>query len=264
MTELTHTADVGAGKSRVQKALLDVNPVLTRTADITDSEGERAVVRRTVYVYEAPVRLWHWVNALAMVTLFVTGYLIASPPSSPTGEASAHFQMGYIRFIHFTAGQIIAIAFLGRIYWAFVGNSHARQLFYIPFWKADFWRGALREARWYAFLEKYPDQYIGHNPLAHLSMFLMSTLGTIFMICTGFALYSEGEGRASWLSHAFGWVFWLFPNSQEVHTLHHLGMWVLVCFTFIHVYAAIREDIMSRQSMISAMISGERQFRDEV
>jgi Ni/Fe-hydrogenase 1 B-type cytochrome subunit len=41
-------------------------------------------------------------------------------------------------------------------------------------------------------------------------------------------------------------------------------MWVLVTFTILHIYAAIREDIMSRQSMISSMISGERQFRDEV
>ena len=237
---------------------------LTQTGDIVDSHGEKAVVRRTVYVYQAPVRIWHWVNALAMLILFVTGYLIASPPASLTGEASAHFQMGYIRFAHFSAGQIMAIFFVGRIYWAFVGNANARQLFYIPFWQPEFWRGALIEARWYAFLEKYPRQYVGHNPLAHLSMFFLFTLVTFFMICTGFALYSEGEGRGGFLSYAFGWVFWLFPNSQEVHTLHHLGMWVLVCFTIAHIYAAVREDIMSRQSMISSMISGERQFRDEV
>ncbi len=81
------------------------------------------------------MRLWHWLNALAMVALFVTGYLIASPPASLSGEASAHFQMGYIRFTHFAAGQIMAIGFLLRIYWAFVGNGHAKQIFYIPFWK---------------------------------------------------------------------------------------------------------------------------------
>jgi Ni/Fe-hydrogenase 1 B-type cytochrome subunit len=171
--------------------------------------------------------------------------------------------MGYIRFVHFAAGQIMAVGFLMRIYWAFVGNAHSNQIFYIPFWRADFWRGVLHEIRWYAFLEKYPKQYVGHNPLAQTMMFGMFTLGTLFMICTGFALYSEGEGRSGWLAWAFGWVFWLFPNSQQVHTLHHLGMWVLVCFTIAHIYAAVREDIMSRQSMISSMISGERQFRDE-
>ena len=42
-----------------------------------------------------------------------------------------------------------------------------------------------------------------------------------------------------------------------------MGMWVIVTFVIIHVYAAVREDIMSRQTMISTMISGERQFRDD-
>ena len=29
-----------------------------------------------IYVYEAPLRLWHWVNALCIVVLCITGYLI--------------------------------------------------------------------------------------------------------------------------------------------------------------------------------------------
>ena len=55
-----------------------------------------------------------------------------------------------------------------------------------------------------------------------------------------------------------GWLLPLLGSSQNTHTLHHLGMWVLVTFAIIHIYAAIREDIMSRQSIISSMVSGER------
>ena len=80
---------------------------------------------------------------------------------------------------------------------------------------------------------------------------------------TNFALYSEGAGRDSWQYKLFGWVFAIWPNSQDVHTWHHLGMWGIVVFVIIHVYAAVREDIMSRQSLISSMVSGERLFRDE-
>jgi len=47
-----------------------------------------------------------------------------------------------------------------------------------------------------------------------------------------------------------------------VHSLHRLGMWVTLCFVIVHVYAAIREDIMSRQSLISTMVSGWRMFKD--
>jgi Ni/Fe-hydrogenase 1 B-type cytochrome subunit len=173
--------------------------------------------------------------------------------------------MGYIRFTHFAAGQILAIGFLFRIYWAFIGNKHAREIFYVPVWKESFWQEVLHEIRWYAFLERAPKRYVGHNPLAQTAMFFMYSLTTLFMIVTGFALYSEGAGIDSWQAKLFGWVFLIWPNSQDVHTYHHLGMWVLISFIIVHIYAAVREDIVSRQSIISSMVSGERQFRlDEV
>jgi Ni/Fe-hydrogenase 1 B-type cytochrome subunit len=224
-------------------------------------EDPQTAAGNTVFVYEAPVRLWHWVNALCIAVLAATGYLIARPLASVTGEASANFLMGYIRFAHFTAAYVFAVAFLVRVYWAFVGNHHARQLFYLPLLDAKWWRGAALEALWYLFLAKRPGKYVGHNPLAHLFMFLFMTLAAVLMICTGFALYGEGDQAGSWAARAFGWVIPLFGGSQAVHSWHHLGMWSIVCFALIHVYAAIREDIMSRQTMISAMISGQRTFR---
>lgn len=230
---------------------------------VADDHGEAVARRESVYVYEAPVRVWHWVNAACILTLALTGYFIASPPPSVPGEASANFLMGYIRFTHFVAGQILAVGFLLRIYWAFVGNVHARQMFYFPFWSGRFWAEWLHEVKWYLFLTDKPKKYVGHNPLAQFTMFFMVTLALAFQIVTGFALYSEGEGVDSWQAKLFGWVFDIWPNSQQVHTLHHLGMWVLVTFVIVHVYVAVREDIMSRQSIISSMISGERLFKDE-
>jgi Ni/Fe-hydrogenase 1 B-type cytochrome subunit len=82
------------------------------------------------------------------------------------------------------------------------------------------------------------------------------------MCATGFALYGEGTGAGSWAQRAFGWVLVLFGNSQDVHSWHRLGMWAILLFVMIHVYAAIREDIMSKQSMVSTMISGFRMFKD--
>ena len=90
------------------------------------------VKRTAVYVYETPVRIWHWVNALAVTLLAVTGYLIANPLPSLSGEASDHFLMGYIRFVHFAAAYVFAIAFIGRLYWALVGNEHAKELYRRP------------------------------------------------------------------------------------------------------------------------------------
>jgi len=228
-------------------------------------EDLATVARQTsVYVYEAPVRIWHWVNAAAILVLIVTGYFIGSPlPSMQIGEATEQFVFGYIRFAHFAAGWVLAIGFLGRIYWAFFGNHHSRQLFYVPFWSRTFWSEVWFEIRWYLFLAKEPKKYVGHNPLAQLAMFFFITLGVSFMIVTGFALYAEGAQEGSLTHDLFGWVHSLTWNSQRLHTLHHLGMWWIVIFMIVHIYVAIREDIMSRQSIVSTMISGTRTFKDD-
>ncbi|MDJ0779464.1 MAG: Ni/Fe-hydrogenase, b-type cytochrome subunit [Gammaproteobacteria bacterium] len=216
-----------------------------------------------VYVYEAPLRLWHWFNAFALLVLCVTGYFIGAPLPTLSGEASDHFLMGYIRFAHFAAGYIFVIGFVFRIYWAFVGNEHARQIFLPPITNPDFWDGVRHEIKWYAFIAREPRKYTGHNPLAVITMHVMLVWGTVFMIVTGLALYGEGTGMDSWQYTWFSsWVIPLFGQSQDVHTFHRLGMWFILLFVITHVYVAIREDIMSRQSLISTMISGWRTFKD--
>ena len=217
-----------------------------------------------VYVYEAPVRLWHWINMLAILVLGVTGYFIGNPLPTMSGEASDHYLMGTIRFLHFSAAYIFAVGFLGRIYWAFVGNSHARELFYVPIWRVSWWQGFIDELKWYAFLKKEPAKHEGHNPMAQFAMFFMFVLGSILMIVTGFALYGEGTGPGSWANDLFSsWVIPLFGQSQDLHSWHRLGLWIITVFVIAHVYVAVREDIMSRQSMVSTMINGWRFFKDK-
>lgn len=216
-----------------------------------------------IFVYEWPVRLWHWINACCIVVLAVTGYLIAHPPLAGEGEASDYFLLGNIRYIHFATAYIFAIAFIARIYWALVGNCHARELFFPPFYRPSWWRNLVRVISWYAFIRKEPIKSSGHNPMAQCTMFFLFVLGSIFMICSGFALYSEGQGKGSFFDTLFGWVIPLLGQSQDVHTFHHLGMWLLVVFSMIHIYAAVREDILSRQTMISTMTNGWRFFKDD-
>ena len=184
-----------------------------------------------VYVYDAGIRIWHWVTALAIVVLCVTGYFIGSPPPSIGGEAYEHYLFGWIRFTH-----------------------------YIPFWSIGWWKEVFAELGWYLFMAK-PKEYVGHNPLAHLAMFLMFLLPMIVLLLTGFALYAEGAGIQSGWYSVFGWVFRVLGDSMTVHTWHHVAMWVVIIFALIHMYMAIREDMTHRQTTISSMISGWRFYR---
>ncbi len=86
---------------------------------------ERTLIGR-VYVWELPVRFYHWVNAVCVVALSVTGYLIGTPLAvASASEASYSYWFGIIRFIHFVAAFVFFFNFVFRIYWGFVGNQFA-------------------------------------------------------------------------------------------------------------------------------------------
>lgn len=232
--------------------------------DYSAIKGTVGTPHDAVYVYETPLRYWHWINAGCIAVLMLTGFFIGSPPPSLSGEASGHFLFGYIRFAHFAAGLTLTVAFLGRIFWAFYGNFYARQIFVLPTFDGHWFRELFYEIRWYLFLTPWPRKFVGHNPLAHLSMVFLLVLPLIFMIFTGLSLYAEGLGAKSPLYLLTEASFWLFGGSMQVHTYHHCGMWVIVTFVIVHIYTALREEVMSLQSMISVMTSGWRIFREGI
>ena len=75
-----------------------------------------SLTSRKVYVWQIPVRLYHWLNALAVVVLAITGYLIGNPPAfQSASEASYGYWFGTVRFIHFAA----AFVFFFNFYYGF-------------------------------------------------------------------------------------------------------------------------------------------------
>lgn len=239
-------------------------PEVQRLQDVAP-KGHHHVRRapRAVYVYEWPIRIWHWVTALSIFVLSVTGYFIAQPLHSISGEASDHYFNGLVRAVHFVAAYALTIGMLARTWWAIVGNRHAREIYWVPFYKPSYWKEVLQEVKWYALLKKVPAKYVGHNPLSRFSMFFMFMLGTLFLIVSGFGLYSEGTAGGSWQRALFGWTIDFAGSSMTLRTWHHLAMYYVLLFSMIHMYLAMREDIMGRTSMTSTMISGWRMFRDD-
>jgi Ni/Fe-hydrogenase 1 B-type cytochrome subunit len=94
-------------------------------------------------------------------------------------------------------------------------------------------------------------------------MWVFNILLGLFMIVTGFALYSEGLGLGSWADTMFGWALPLMGGSQNVKMLHTFGMWLFIMFTVIHIYMAIRADFMGKQSSLMTIINGWRTYKDK-
>ena len=43
-------------------------------------------VGKSVYVYQLPIRIWHWIMVVCVSVLIVTGYIIGIPWDSVTGH----------------------------------------------------------------------------------------------------------------------------------------------------------------------------------
>jgi Ni/Fe-hydrogenase 1 B-type cytochrome subunit len=191
----------------------------------------------------------------------ITSRSIPRPPPAVGGEAYDTFWFGYIRFAHFAAGYIFAVFLVLRVYWAIVGNRYAREIFLVPFslLTGKFWKGLINDVLFYLYIKKEPGSYEGHNPLAAVAMFFMYLLGSVWMILSGFALYGEGTGMGTWQHSWFtAWLQPLVGDSQQLHTYHRLGMWYLIIFSMAHMYMVVRQDIFTKETIISTMVNGWR------
>lgn len=215
-----------------------------------------------VPMYGPGIRFWHWTNALVVTVLCVTGYFIGTPPPSSIGDTSVLYWMGWIRFIHLAAGYLFAVLSLMRLWLAFSAGGIAHQLFLPEIWRASWLRGLMKQIEWNLLLTDRPFRYIGLNPLGNIIMLLAFVIPGLLLILTGFAMYAEVTGHESWQYLLFGWMTALWGNTLDLHILHRLAMWVVIGFVMVHVYISVREDILSRQTTVSTMLSGDRLFRD--
>ena len=143
---------------------------------------------REVYVWELPVRIFHWVNATAIVALCVTGYIIGNPPAiQHATPPEANYWFGWVRFIHFAAAFVFILNFIVRLYWAFAGNSFARWNNYLPLTRKQ-WRSIFDTTKVdVLLLSPKPVYDIGHNSLAAFTYFGVFVL-FIIQTVTGLAM----------------------------------------------------------------------------
>jgi Ni/Fe-hydrogenase 1 B-type cytochrome subunit len=207
-----------------------------------------------VYVWQLPVRLYHWLNALAVVALAVTGYIIGKPVAVViASEASYSYWFGTARFVHFLAAFLFFFNFVFRIYWGFNGNVFARWRNFLPFRKDQF-REAMDVLRVDILQSRTaPMASVGHNPVAGFTYFL-TFLAFLFQSVTGFGLYAAMSD--AWLPHLFAWIVPLMGGDFAVRQWHHVMMWFFVIFSMIHVYLVFYHDYVEGRGIISSMAGG--------
>jgi len=216
---------------------------------------------RRVFVFSLVTRLFHWINAVAIVVLAVTGYIIGNPPVILTShEAYEGFWFGTVRYIHFVTAYIFLFNFIVRVYWLFRGNRFEKWYNFIPTNRA-FIKEMWDVIRIDVLLIK--DKHLvslGHNSLAGISYFMLFIL-MIAQIITGFGLYAAMSD--SWIAGLFTWVVPLFGSDADVRVWHHLLMWGFVIFTMVHVYLVFYHDYVEGRGEVSSMFGGWKFVENE-
>ena len=211
---------------------------------------------RWVYLWEWPIRAMHWIAVACLIVLTVPGLYIGRPYFMTSGEASAHYLMGWVRFTHFSAAAVLVMTALVRGYWLLMGNKYERLPALFPVRPRD-WVNLVKMVKFYLMIEpeKAP-RYLGHNPLQQLSYTGMYAIAAT-MVATGFALYGQATPGGVIYSMT-NWIGPLLGGMPVVRFLHHALTWTFLIFIPIHVYLAIRADHLERTGVISSIVSGGR------
>jgi Ni/Fe-hydrogenase 1 B-type cytochrome subunit len=211
-----------------------------------------------VYLWGAPLRAMHWVAAACIITLVVTGFYIGRPYFMTSGEASSHFLMGRVRFIHFTAAAVLVMTGIVRLYWLFAGNRFERFPALFPMTRKNL-RNTARTANAYVTFrpEKQPNM-VGHDPLQQYAYTLLYLMAFVTVV-TGFTMYGQSNPGGIIFS-AFAWVSPLLGGLQRVRLVHHVLSWGFIIFAVIHIYFVIRSDYLERVGRVSSIITGGRYF----
>ena len=212
--------------------------------------------RRWVYLWQWPIRAMHWAAAFSLLVLVVTGFYIGQPYFMTSGEASSHFLMGWMRFLHFAAAGVFVATAIVRGYWLFAGNQFERWRALFPIRRQD-WVNCFKQIKFYLMIrpEKAP-RYLGHNPLQQFSYTAIYGIAAL-QVVTGFAMYGQSRPGGFWYT-LFGWVVPLLGGIQVVHFVHHIMTWAFLIFIPIHIYLALRADVLERTGTISSIVSGGR------
>jgi len=220
---------------------------------------------KRVLVWELPVRLFHWINALSITVLAITGLIIANPPAlMSNAEAIDSYWFGTVRAIHFITAYVFFVNALARIYWAFRGNYYANWRAFIPLTKKAR-QNIAHVLKVDIFLrneekEVLKNVSIGHNYVASLSYLILFFLALV-QIFTGFGLYAPTSGW--WLPKLFAWVPDFLGGDAPTRLIHHISTWLFIIFTLIHVYLVFYHDWLEGRGESSAMISGYKFVRKE-
>jgi Ni/Fe-hydrogenase 1 B-type cytochrome subunit len=210
--------------------------------------------RVAIKEWSVAIRLNHWIMALSIFILIVTGFYIAGPFTVAEGETTEKFLMGYARYVHLLAGFTLTFMFLWRLYLAFFSRFHADWKDFFAWTDFD---NLWTQLKFYAFIsEKKPKHNFLYGPLQALAYGGLFAMVAVFVL-TGLVLAgAEYHQGFTALAYTFVKPVENLLGLATIRWIHHIFTWLVVVFIVAHIYMAFWYDVVFKEGTISSMIGG--------
>ncbi len=226
-----------------------------------------SIEREQVFVWSRRVRLFHWVNVIAILLLIIIGVIILN--SKLFGVSTDGKVL--LKTMHVIVGYIFAFNLLFRLTIGFVGKSYEKWNKTLPFNKG--FKGEITEFKQHKKLA-----YKGHNPAGKLMVLALLLLMSIQMISglviAGTDIYYPPFGRYFAQSIAVDKdnISSIKPYSKinvdekaykamrEIRkpfiTAHVYAFYGLIFLIPLHIIGVIVAERRERSALVSAMCNG--------
>ncbi|MCL1060068.1 Ni/Fe-hydrogenase, b-type cytochrome subunit [Shewanella gelidimarina] len=214
-------------------------------------ENQSAPYQRQL-VFGAAIRIFHWLRALAILILIITGFYI-SWPFLVAPESSDVLVQGYIRAAHQIFGFLLVSITLVRAYLFFFGKSDNERRSFKDVLSPKSWITQLKSYLWMGHLDKAGV----YGPLQFVT-YLAISLVALLICVTGLVLYANvyHQGLGGMLGGVASWITMMMGGLAPVRIWHHYFTWVFIIFVVIHVYMAVWTGIRFKHNSVDSIVSG--------
>ncbi len=221
----------------------------------TTAPREGACLEREME-FTSTYRWQHWVRALSIVVLTVTGFYIASPFVTPIPNAEpTNFMQALFRSWHEIFGFVLMAVVLFKAYLFIFAKRYRDEIGSIKdFLNPKVWA---QQIGYYLLISKHPQLKGTYNPLqfmAYLGFYLLMFI----LIITGLVLYSHTyhQGFGGFIYNTMMSIEVMLGGLAWVRELHHIAMWGVILFVTVHVYMAIYNAVFGKDGSMDAIFSG--------
>ncbi|MDM5271136.1 Ni/Fe-hydrogenase, b-type cytochrome subunit [Sulfurovum sp. zt1-1] len=205
------------------------------------------------FVYSGANRILHWLRAITITVLTVTGFYIADPFLTPS-ERYDEMKFAQWEMWHYIFGFILIAAAVIRIYLFFFGKGHKletrslKDVLSLKSWitqlKSYFFIGQLQKSGIYG-----PLQFV---------VYTMIMLLIILAVLTGLILYANvyHQGLAGYMYEPLSVVASWMGGLAYVRLIHHIVMWGFIIFVPIHIYMVVWQAIRFKHNALDVMFTG--------